>query len=56
MSSKDKEKGNPLGMEWQTPEGMYALPPMLCSLRRREYFDRAAEILGFYATIAAYSH
>lgn len=35
--------------------GPFVLPPMLCSQRRSEYFQRANRIIATYATVTAYS-
>ncbi len=47
---------DPLRMRTISPEGIFVLPNILCSKRRIEYFERANEILGFYATLAFYSN
>lgn len=52
VPSPDK---NPLGMKALTEAGPFVLPPMPCSQRRREYFQRANRILATYATLTAYS-
>ncbi len=52
IPSSDK---NPLRMKPLTEGGPFVLPPMLCSQRRREYFQRANRILATYATVTAYS-
>ena len=55
MSDQDHSDRNPLRMKTIGPEGAYVLPNVMCSKRRQEYFERANEILGFYATISFYS-
>lgn len=42
-------------MQQLGPEGIYILPPQLCSNRRREFFLRANRILGSYTTLTIYS-
>lgn len=42
-------------MEPLAEGGPFVLPPMPCSQRRREYFQRANRILATYATVTAYS-
>ena len=43
-------------MQSLDPEGLYVLPPQLCSERRREFFVRANQILGSYSIIFGYSN
>jgi hypothetical protein len=56
VDSNKSNKGNPLNMQSLDPEGLYVLPPQLCSERRREFFVRANQILGSYSIICGYSN
>lgn len=47
---------NPLKMKSLDISGPFVLSPENCSLRRKQYFERANHILGTYASIAAYSN
>jgi len=55
MKSAIHKPRNPLNMQHLGPEGIYVLPPQLCTKRRMEYFLRENRILGSYAALAIYS-
>ncbi|MEN6301924.1 MAG: hypothetical protein ABFD96_04325 [Armatimonadia bacterium] len=47
--------GDPLSMRQLDLDGTWVLPPALCSDNRRAFFERAKDILGFYASMATFS-
>jgi hypothetical protein len=49
------DEKNPLNMYQSEPGGPFTLPRCLCSLRRREYFQRANRLLATYATLTMYA-
>lgn len=55
MSDKSVASRNPLEMRKLGYGGPFVLPPMSCSQRRQEYFQRANRILSTYTTITGYS-